>query len=165
MRLLLVLLVGCASKPAPPVHRATCDPFAEGNPACSQACPIDAPNDWPACAALTAELPSRGYVCKNLHPRTCRLEPRPCPPGGCKSIETRILAVRVVGNHLELTIGAGEDQGVTTEWRAQLLRERGGKPIVGGQVLLTSVAARHSIGTTSLTFDQIPRTLHVRLDP
>ncbi len=149
----------------PPIACAT---FSEANPACASACPRDAPDDWRGCETLAARLQSGGYVCSNLHPRTClgpqQLPIPPCPPGGCVPVKARVIAKRVEKGTIEITFAAGKNEGVTLGWRARVVA-LDLTPVVGGDVTLTRVDRSISVGTITLTADQIEKSPYVYLEP
>lgn len=152
----------------PPVACAT---FSEADPACASTCPREAPDDWTGCSTLAASLQTQGFVCSNLHPRTCQAPlrlPIACPPGGCVAVNARVIKTVVIGSKVEITLAVGQNAGVTTAWKATVvaLDPNGGQtPVPNGAVTLVRVDRGIAVGMIDLTVDEIRRAPYVRLEP
>lgn len=156
----------------PPSQPIACASFAEDDPACATACPRDAPDDWRGCEAVAADLQSKGYVCSNLHSRTClapsQLPIPQCPPGGCVPVKSRVIATYVSGAKVVVTLAAGQRQGVSAQWRARFVEiDAAGNttPVLGGDVTVTRVGPDLTIGTTLLPIAKVHATRFVLLEP
>ncbi len=140
--------------PEPPI---ACVAFAETDPACATACPRDAPDDWRGCEKIASQLQSEGYVCSNLHPRTCLpplQRPVTCPPGGCVPVKARVIGMSVDGSTVKIMFGAGSKHGVTASWRARVidLDATGNVTFIpGGDVTVLRIDPTVTLGTTQLT--------------
>ncbi len=177
--IVLIVLAGCwhstrtpvAPTPAPsaPIvaEQPTCTTFDKANQACRTRCPQVDPGDWPACIALVAQLVDKGYLCTGAHPRTCVSPPAPvptCPAGGCTPIKGRVIGIRVVTSYLEVTIGVGSNQGVTTAWTGQLV-DASNRVVPNMTVTLVRVDPNVTRGTINGTPGQIQSMPFVLLSP
>jgi hypothetical protein len=164
------------------------DQFDPKNPACRNVCPVATPPPpgWPACAGKCPNPPDPTNqacwtkVCPN--PPTIRApacKPRdfpPCNPAApdpenynCNKkadpIVGRIISNQVQGGDTVITVAVGSDQGVTREWRGQVLRGDSNTPLDGGDVTVINVGKRQTVARVHLTVDIIAHNLRVKLGP
>jgi hypothetical protein len=76
----------------------------------------------------------------------------------------RIIAVRAASTRLEITAAIGADDGVTSSWKAVVVRENG-SPVDGGACTIVRVLKRATTCTLSLTADQLRQWRDVLFTP
>jgi hypothetical protein len=170
-----------------------CDPFKfdPQNPECRNVCPdVGAPPGWPACkdkcpTPPNVELPAcqRTMDCPNPPDRRvlkCLAEkqikwpkcpdprnPDPANPN-CDNIKIppvigRIIESKIQGNELIVTIGAGSNSGIASNWTARVLSGSGDSLLAGGDIKVVRVDKAVTVGKTKLTADQLLANPRVKL--
>ncbi|HEY4238198.1 MAG TPA: hypothetical protein VGM88_00200 [Kofleriaceae bacterium] len=162
--------------PEVPAAAVACTAFDAANPSCLGECPLGAPAGWAGCdKSCQPGDPDLKPACLKVRPcptawdgrfADCIAHPPKCPKAhqdplnGCADIAQpasgRILDIHVDGTHTVLQIGVGTDAapGLTADWTA-VLRDKSGKAIAGGSLVIVSVRKNSVIVTSSLTVDRI----------
>jgi hypothetical protein len=104
------------------------------------------PEDFPPCDRARPDM-------KNLN---CL---KPVDP-----ISARITLSQIVGTEVEVTVGAGSEQGVTKAWSGKVVDGRG-NPISGGDLTVKSVDKKRSVWKTKLQLGQVQANPNVKLQP
>jgi hypothetical protein len=176
-----------------PEPEATCDEFTfdPKNPACRTVCPAaGAPPGWPGCKGKCPDPPDPANeacwdkVCPN--PMTKRskacMRPgmkekfppcdksQPDPDNWKCDVKDPPVVARVLKNELQggdtvITIAAGSEQGITTNWTGLVLRGDSNATIDGSDIKLIRVGKRECVGKTKLTIDQLAANPKVKLSP
>jgi hypothetical protein len=175
---------------AVPEAEVPCDEFAfdPKNPACKLVCPASgAPPGWPACKdkcptppdvniqACWATMPCPNPPKREV--RACKASSFPkCPDPknpdkdnpNCDNIKIppvvgTIIGSTVQGGDLVITIGAGSEQGIGSDWRGVVLKGSTDQPLNGGEIRVARVEKRFTVGKVHLTTDQLAANSRVRL--
>lgn len=175
---------------AVPEPEVPCDEFQfdPKNPACKLVCPqAGAPPGWPACkdkcpSPPNADLPAcqASMECPNPPDRRVRKcttskfprcpdpkNPDPQNPN-CDNIKIppvigRIIGSSIQGSELIVTIGAGSNSGVQSNWTAHVLSGSGDQALAGGEIKVVRVDKAVTVGKVKLTADQLLANPRVRL--
>jgi hypothetical protein len=136
--------------PGPP---STCETHDPHDPACATVCAPGAPLTWKGCVA----------------PPTPPTPPTPppvvvvAPPAD--PIVARVLRVDITPNGLDVTVGAGSEQGITKAWKPQVLRGETMSALSGGAGSIVRVNKRTTIVRVQLTPDMMGINPNIRLAP
>jgi len=69
------------------------------------------------------------------------------------------------GGDTIITDGVDSDQGVTRDWKGNVLRGDSNNPMEGGDVTIINVGKRQTLGKVHLTVDIIAQNPQVKLAP
>jgi len=134
--------------PPPPSTCATHDPY---DPVCATICAPGAPMTWKGCQAPVTPPPPV------VEPVVVVKTPDP--------VLARVLRVDITPAGLEVTVGAGSEQGVSKTWRPSVLRGETSSPLAGGGGTIIKVNKRTTVIRVSLTSDVVNANPNIRLAP
>jgi hypothetical protein len=80
-------------------------------------------------------------------------------------VTTRIVRAQAIGSWVVITIGAGKQQGVTSNWKATVLHGDTDLPLDGGEIELVRIEKSFAVGKSHLTVEQLADHPRVRLTP
>jgi len=140
-----------------PEAAVPCVTFDPQNPTCAISCPPGSPPDWKGCPKPTPPPGTGG---------TGEQPPPPPPPvEKAKPVVARVLKVDVSTDGLEVTLGAGSEQGVAKEWKVNVLRGATTAPLSGGGGTIKRVNKTTTIIVVKLTTNQMAENSNVQLSP
>jgi hypothetical protein len=142
-----------------------CDAFDDANPSCRDTCLPGAPDDWPGCVIARDKLIAQGYTCATPSVRSCAPPPPPPRCVNCPPVTARIVGTQIAGATIRIIIGAGSDHGVTRTWKADIVDRPSGTPVAGGNVAIVRIDRAVTVGTVTLTIQQVQATPYVFLQP
>jgi hypothetical protein len=131
---LLLLALACASRSDPGEHAAVA-PAEPPAPPAPSAASTDAAVDVDAALVVPADARALPDQPRNLYP---------------------ILETKVDRAGLQVTIGAGTDNGVRKDWKAYVVNEQDER-VKGGDLVIVAVNQRTTIATTKLTLGMVQR--------
>ncbi|HUS29802.1 MAG TPA: hypothetical protein VMZ53_14960 [Kofleriaceae bacterium] len=148
--------------PAIPVAEPGCDVFDPSVKACEKVCPeFGAPAGWKACADKE-KAEKEQQACEEA--QKARIEAMKNAP---KSMDKRIIDVKVNGDEATITIAAGTDGQALLDksWKGEVLNTQTGKPLVGGTVTIVRVGKLQTLAKVNLSVDRLNQNPTVRLTP
>jgi hypothetical protein len=89
--------------------------------------------------------------------------PPPCTYGMRLRVVARIINMRVQDSQLVVTITAGRNEGVASNWTGHVLRGDSDVSLPGGEIQIVRVDKTLTIGKTHLTGDELAANVRVKL--
>jgi hypothetical protein len=89
--------------------------------------------------------------------------PPPCTYGMRLRVVARIIQTKVQDSQLVVTITAGSNEGVASNWTGHVLRGESDVSLPGGEIQIVRVGKTLTIGKIHLTGDELLANLRVKL--
>ena len=158
-----------AAVPVPPAV-CTDESFDPEKPECKAYCPTPPDVSIAACReVMECPRPPDARI-KKCHRPFPRCSEYPLPGDGvprCKPtpVLANVVGTSIVGDELQITIGAGMRQGIAKSWRGVVLLGSGDTALPGGELTLVRVDPKLSIARVRLTVEQVTKNPRVKLSP